>query len=440
MQPTLMARLVVMVVLLLGLSIPLVMIDSVVSERASRKKEVAQTIGQEWGGAQAIGGPVLTIPYKHAWRDHNGALHEKTEQVFILPDTLEIDGSVDPEFRRRGIFDVVVYTARLKVRGRFPRPDFTSVRPAPATIDWGSATVDIGVSDPRSISRRIDVTVNGQQSAARPGVANNGLFATGVRAPAPGLTAESTALNFSLDLELKGTEHIRFLASGDETTVRLASSWPHPSFFGAPQETSIDATGFTALWRVPYFGRGFPARWTGEEIRAEERQNQALASAFGVTLIRPIDIYVQTDRAVKYAALFIVLTFVIAFLWEVSGRVLVHPVQYAFIGFAMCIFYLLLLSLSEHIGFDRAYGTASGATIALITWYWSGIVRRILQGTLMGVALATLYGFLFLLLRLEDYALLAGSVGLFVVLALVMFLTRRVNWHNLKLAAPQGCE
>jgi inner membrane protein len=181
-------------------------------------------------------------------------------------------------------------------------------------------------------------------------------------------------------------------------------------------------------------------RWTGEQIPAEERQNQALASAFGVTLIRPIDIYVQTDRAVKYAALFIVLTFVIAFLWEVSGRVLVHPVQYAFIGFAMCIFYLLLLSLSEHIGFDRAYGTASGATIALITWYWSGIVRRILQGTLMGVALATLYGFLFLLLRLEDYALLAGSVGLFVVLALVMFLTRRVNWHNLKLAAPQECE
>jgi inner membrane protein len=395
-------------------------------------------VGREWGGSQTFGGPVLTIPFQHAWRDQNGIVHERVERLFMLPESLQIEGSVDPEFRRRGIFEVVVYTARLKMSGRFPRPDFASIRPSPATIDWSNATVDIGISDPRGIARRIEVDLNGRKVVARPGVTANGLFSAGVRAAAEGLSAESQPLSFALDLELKGTEKMLFVPSGDETTLRLGSRWPHPSFFGAPQESAIDANGFTATWRVPYFGRGFASRWTGEDMKPEQRHNQAAASLFGVTLIRPVNIYVQTERAVKYAALFVVLTFVIAFLWEVSGRALVHPVQYAFVGFAMCIFYLLLLSLSEHIGFDRAYAAAASATIGLVTWYWSWIVRGFAQGTLMGAALVTLYGFLFLLLRLEDYALLAGSVGLFVMLALLMFFTRRVNWYALTLAEPRG--
>ncbi len=186
MHPTLLARLGVMVILLLGLTVPIVMIDSVVSERASRKNEVAQTIGREWGSTQTIGGPILMIPYRHSWRDGNGLVRERVERLFMLPDALEIEGVVDPGFRRRGIFEVVVYTARLKVRGRFPKPDFASIRPSPAIIDWNDATIEIGVADPRGISRRIEVNVSGRQVQARPGVTGNGLFSAGVRAAAEG--------------------------------------------------------------------------------------------------------------------------------------------------------------------------------------------------------------------------------------------------------------
>jgi inner membrane protein len=185
---------------------------------------------------------------------------------------------------------------------------------------------------------------------------------------------------------------------------------------------------------VPYFGRGFAAEWKGDDSQvADALARQAAAAAFGVALVQPVDIYVQTDRAVKYAALFIVMTFVIAFAWEIAGGVLVHPIQYLFVGFTMCVFYLLLLSLSEHRGFDFAYVVATSATVLLLSWYWSWVLGGRRQGTLMGAAMSTLYGYLYLLLRLEDYALLAGSAGLFVMLALVMFLTRRVNWYELKL-------
>jgi len=223
-------------------------------------------------------------------------------------------------------------------------------------------------------------------------------------------------------------------------SVKLASGWPHPSFAGAslPETRQTSASGFSATWHAPYFGRGYPPKWTSAEFNREQLKALADASAFGVTLMQPVDIYQQAERAVKYAALFIVMTFVIAFLWEIARGALLHPIQYLFLGFAMCVFYLLLLSLSEHIGFDMAYMSAAAATVGLLAWYWSRVVGGAWQGALMGLALSGLYGFLYLLLRLEDYALLAGSIGLFVMLAGVMYLTRRVNWYDLRLGTTDA--
>jgi inner membrane protein len=436
MQTSPMARLVVMIVLMIGLMIPLLMIYSVVWDRTSRRHEAAEAVSAEWGGAQTLAGPVLTIPFRYAWRDSQGVSHEKSDRLFLLPESLAIEGTVEPEIRKRGLFEVAVYTAKLKVKGRFPRPDFSVVQPS-WSVDWENATVDVGVSDPRGIARRIVLNLNGLPLQARPGVTPNGLFSTGVRASIQDFSAASESLTFDFDLEVKGTQSLLFLPSGDETTLSLASSWPHPSFIGGPQERTTTDSGFTASWRVPYFARGFSSRWTGEDMRPDERTLQATRTAFGIKLIRPVDIYVQTERAVKYAALFIVLTFVIAFLWEVTGRALVHPIQYAFVGFALCIFYLLLLSLAEHVGFDRAYAAAAFCTIALLSWYWTWVLNGVGKGIVMGAVLVALYGFLYLLLRLEDYALLAGSIGLFVMLALVMFLTRRVDWFHLRLAEPE---
>jgi inner membrane protein len=428
-------------ILLVALNVPLTMMCGVVGERAARRNEVVQDVSRDWGGEQTIAGPVLSIPYRYSWMDSNGREQIGTELYHFLPESLEIDGAIEPGERRRTLFTVIVYTARLKVRGRFAAPRMTNVQPAPVAVLWDQAKVSVGIEDPRGIARGIALNWNGQTEPFVPGSGRVALFGTGVQANAPGITATRTdPLRFELDLDIKGTRRFRVVPSGNETVVNLTSTWPHPSFLGAtPDPSRVDDTGFAGSWRMPYFGRGFPPEWKGGDTQLDNTiSSQASASAFGVSLIQPVDIYAQTDRAVKYAVLFIVMTFVIAFLWEITGGVLVHPIQYLFVGFTMCVFYLLLLSLAEHRGFDAAYSIAASATIALLAWYWSWVLGGRKQGFLMGAALTGLYGYLYLLLRLEDYALLAGSIGLFLMLALVMFLTRRIDWYELRLGAKLG--
>ncbi len=436
-----MVRLLIMGCLLIALNVPLTMMCGVVGERAGRRNQVAAEVSSTWGGPQTIGGPVLSVPYRYAWTDSTGSIQSAAAVHHFLPETLAIEGVIDPGERKRSLFTIIVYTARLKLRGRFAPPRMADIRPAPEIILWDRASVSLGVSDPRGIASAIDLNWNGQPQRFVPGSTRIGLLPSRVQAPAPGITAErSDPYAFELDVEVKGTSELRVLPAGNETTVRLTSSWPHPSFVGtAPDPPRVDASGFAASWSVPYFGRGFAAEWKGNDQQVDdELSRQAAAASFGVALIQPVDIYVQTERAVKYAALFIVMTFVVAFAWEITGGVLVHPIQYLFVGFTMCVFYLLLLSLAEHRGFDAAYAVATAATVLLLSWYWSWVLGGRRQGALMGAAMVTLYGYLYLLLRLEDYALLAGSVGLFAMLALLMFLTRRVNWYELKLGERIG--
>jgi len=232
---------------------------------------------------------------------------------------------------------------------------------------------------------------------------------------------------------LNGSRDFRIVPAGNDTSVRLSSSWPHPSFIGAsPQPRTVESTGFTAGWDISYFGRGFPRAWS-DPVDRDKMRSLAEGAAFGVSLVQPVDIYQQTERAVKYAALFIVLTFVVFFLFEVVRARLLHPVQYVFVGFALCVFYLLLISLSEHLGFDLAYAAAAAAITLLISSYSSYVLGGLTEAAVVGGCIGAVYGFLYLLLRIEDYALLAGSIGLFLALTLVMLLTRRVNWYELRL-------
>jgi inner membrane protein len=439
MRTSAMARLLIMGLLMGVLMVPLMMLHGVVSERASRRDAAVAEVSGTWGGLQTVGGPVLTVPYRFRRTDDKGKTFWVYERAHFLPEMLQIEGTVDPELRRRSLFEVVVYKSHLRVSGRFASPNLAEVRPAPEQMLWDEATLNLGVSDPRGISRRIALTWNGTPQTFVPGVIDVGLFASGAHAPAPGLSASGGDVAFTLAIDLNGSRQLRFLPGGSETSVTLTSPWPHPSFAGGllPEAHRTDGSGFSATWRAPYFGRGYPPQWTGESQRDRLKQ-LAEPSAFGVSLIRPVDIYQQAERAVKYAVLFIVMTFVIAFLWEVSRGALLHPIQYLFLGFAMCVFYLLLLSLSEHVGFDLAYAAAAIATVGLLAWYWGRVLGGARHGALMACALAGLYGFLYLLLRLEDYALLAGSTGLFAMLALVMYLTRRVNWYDLRLGAADS--
>jgi len=434
MRTSALARLIVMGALLVALLIPLNMVQSVVSERASRRGSVVDEIAATWGGVQTIGGPVLTVPFRYIENEAEGK--SRVAQAFFLPEAFDVKGTMEPQVLVRGLFKVVVYKARLALSGRFVRPDFTGIRPAAQPL-WDDATLSVGVADPRGIAKRAVLKWNGGDVTLVPGVENSGLFSTGLRG-AVGLVpsaADAGSLPFALDLEVNGSRELKLLPAGSETTVQLTSTWPHPSFIGTPlpafRESS--AAGFTGRWTVPYFGRGYPPRWTSIGSDVAQAKARADGSALGVGLLRPVDIYQQAERAVKYAALFIVMTFVVFFLWEIVRSRLLHPIQYLFVGFAMCVFYLLLVSISEHLGFDLAYASAAGATTLLIAGYSFHVLGGLMAGGIMGAGLITLYGFLYLLLRLEDYALLAGSVGLFAMLALLMFITRRVNWYDLRL-------
>jgi inner membrane protein len=429
-------------VLTVGLLVPLMWVYSIVSERASRRNTAIAEVSASWGGQQVIGGPVLAVPYSYTWTDNAGRVQRGAGKAHFLPRELRIEGTVASEIRSRGIFDVVVYRSNLKISGTFLRPDVSWIRPVPEHIDWDQAAVQVGVSDPRGLTRRAALTWRGQTLTLGGGVDDLGLFRSGVRTAVPSLdsTAPNTELPFELTLDVNGTRDLRFLPTAEETTVTITSTWPHPSFIGTalPETRRIAANGFSAQWRVQDFGRPYAARWTRGDITTDQLAAAAAQSAFGLSLVQPVDIYQQAERAVKYAVLFLVLTFMVFFMWEVFSPVLLHPVQYAFVGFAMCVFYLLLVSISEHAGFDLSYAISAGVTTALIAGYGRAVLGGTRQGVSVLVALATLYGFLYLLLRLEDFALLAGSVGVFLVLALVMFVTRRMNWYELKLGERVG--
>jgi inner membrane protein len=443
MRNSALARMAVMAFLILTLLIPLSMVESVVSERTSRRNDAVSAVSATWGGPQTVTGPVLTIPYTVTWNDNAGNVQRATRRVHLLPKDLRFDSVLSTELRRRGIFDVVVYRTELKAQGRFARPDLSWVRPTPASIEWSDATLSVGISDPRALTRRAAIDWNGRTEPFTSGVADVGLFGAGIQAPARGLESVQPGVEipFSFTIALNGTRDIRFLPAAEETTVNLTATWPHPSFIGGPlpQTRTTGPQGFTAQWRAPDFGRPFPARWTCSDVDNQRQHlpGRAEASAFGVSLVQPVDIYQQAERAVKYAVLFLVLTFLVFFLWEVFSAVLLHPVQYAFVGFALCLFYLLLVSISEHAGFDLAYAVSAFATTAVISGYARVVLRGSRQAASVAVSLAGVYGFLYLLLRLEDYALLAGSVGLFVVLSLVMFVTRNMNWYELRLGAQE---
>ena len=434
------ARIVMMLVLLIGLLIPLMMIFGLVSERAGRRNEATREVSDQWGGAQTIVGPVLSVEFRTNTTGGDGKPKVVVDRAAFLPTALQVEAEAVPEVRSRGLFDVIVYRSRLKLSGRFASPNFSRWNVLPEDVVRTTATLSVGLTEPRGIVAPLRLQWDTEEHKFVPGTPDVGIGLPGISAPVslPDATRE---IPFEISLEVNGTRDLRFIPAGNETLVSLNSTWPHPSFVGAPlpQERNVTTAGFSARWNVPYYGRSFPALWSVNTINREQHAQAIGYSSFGVSLITPVDIYQQSERAVKYAALFIVMTFVIAFLWEVIHGVLVHPVQYVFIGFALCVFYLLLLALSEHIGFDRAYVVAATANIGLIAWYWTWVIRSgALHGILMGAVLSTLYGYLYLLLRLEDYSLLAGAVGLFVMLAVVMFLTRKIDWYSLRLGRDEA--
>lgn len=420
------------VVLVIGLT----MIRSLVAERANRAESVRMEIASSWGQRQTVGGPVLIIPYRQRYLNVNGREQVVVHRGYFLPSRLETTGQLYPERRQRGIFETVLYRADLKLAGTFDTPDFSKWSVAAEDILWNEAVVTLGITDLRGIRGRAAMQWNGGEVPFGGGSADPRLWATGLTAPltlpvpAPG--APNAKYPFRIDLRLNGSEQLQFLPLGGETVVDLRSSWADPSFGGAylPESRSVAPTGFTARWTISSLARSYPQRW--RDLNEEHASTVAAIapSAFGVGLISPVGHYQKTERSMKYGALFIVLTFLTFFLYELLSPVTLHPVQYFLVGGALCLFYLLLLSISEHAPFALAYAIGSFATIALITAYSAALLKSAMRVLGLAGFLTLLYGYLYVLLQLEDWALLMGSIGLFLILGLVMYTTRRVDWGS----------
>jgi inner membrane protein len=414
--------------LIVFLMIPTILINNLVKERQARQDEAFKEISDKWAQTQTLAGPIVSIPYDDFYKDSNGAIHKEKKYIHVLPERLKITGDISPEKRYRGIFETVVYTSNLELTGYFP--NLHPVIPAiPAeNIHYDQAFLSMGIPDLRGIKDNVSLDWNGNSFQFNSGVETADVFRSGINSRIKIDRPDSVnhTYHFSIRLNLKGSQYLYFTPVGKETVVAIKSNWSAPSFDGAflPDKREVTANGFTAEWKVLHLNRNYPQSWLGSSFAID-------GSAFGVNLILTVDNYTKTDRSIKYAILFIALTFLIFFFLELLNNKPIHPLQYILIGFALCIFYLLLLSISEQIYFNLAYLIASIMTIGIITWYSGSILKDKKLATLVGGNLVILYGFIFALIQLQDYALLIGSLGLFVILLIVMYFSRKIDWRGL---------
>lgn len=425
-----MLRLLLVGFLVLLLQIPVSMISGLVSEREQRRQEAITEVASKWGNAQAITGPALVVPYAHRWTETVAGgkqiTRTETRNAIFLPDQLRIAGALRSEVRQRGIFSVPVYRLGTVVSGEFAPPRFAELGLDPANADWGRAHLVVGISDARAIQETTALTWNGRAVAFLPGTEGFADAGTGIHAPL-GAIDTTRRTPFSFPLTLNGSMRVDVVPFGQTTVVDLKGDYGHPSFQGnwLPAERSVTDSSFAAHWSVSFLGRSYPQSWTSQSEQAEV----ITGSRFGVELVNPTDHYHMAARSVKYAGLFILLTFATLWLIEVLSAVRVHPIQYLLLGGALCLFYLLELSLSEHLGFPAAYALASVAVIGMVGAYSLVILRRPTRAVVVAVGVTLLYAYLYLLLMNEDYALLIGSVGLFAILGAIMYATRRVDWY-----------
>jgi inner membrane protein len=429
----------VIALLMLLLMIPLLMIGSMVSDRQALRDGVLADIARSSSGEQHLTGPFLVVPYRKTvreWKTHEktGVRYlEETEirsRLYFLPEQFQLNGNVATEERKRGIYQARLYHSDNQISGYFQLPAQYGITDDYADYRFEPAFLTVGISDIRGIENDLKLRLNGVDLPFSAGSGDR-LLRNGVHAPLPSVDGvHEQRLAFAFNLKLQGTEQFWVTPVGRETTVQLSSSWPHPSFVGEflPVKRDVTDSGFIADWQTSFFATNF------EEVLADCANRDECEAfntrEFGVSFVDPVDQYLKTDRAIKYALLFIALTFAGFFLFEVLKRLAVHPVQYGLVGLALALFYLLLLSLSEHLPFAIAYLIAAVACVSLLGVYLAAVLKSALRGMGFGVGLAALYAMLYGLLRAEDYALLMGSLLVFGLLAGVMLLTRKLDWYG----------
>lgn len=424
----------IMVCLLaLILLIPLGMIQSKISERQYLQQQVQHDIARSASGPQTISGPFLVVRYKllerRTVKDSSGSERTITESsiqdAVVMPRTLKISGDADVESRSRGIYQARLFNLHSKISGAFVVPKGYGINKSLGDIAPIAAFFVMKVSDSRGLRNVPILTLNGSKYEFSPG--SEGLPGNGIHVPLPALTSEeSHTLNFDIPLELQGMTTLAVTPSGNTTEMALKSTWPHPSFGGSylPLSRTVNEQGFSAHWLVTNLARNS----AGTEGQQPGMEN------FSVDFIDPVNVYLLSERAVKYGVLFVVLVFTAFFMFEVLRSLRIHPMQYMLVGLALAMFFMLIISLSEHMPFIAAYMVSGAACSALIGTYMAGVLKARKPAIAFAGGIALLYAVLYGVLQSEDNALLMGTLLMFTALAAVMLLTRKMDWYGLNQA------
>ena len=410
----------------LTLLIPKFMILGLIQERQSTADITKQEVMKTWSLAQTVRGPVLLIPYiKRSFDSDGKMMKEDIMSVYVLPKTLNIKGDISPEKRKRSIYETVVYESGINVEGQFENPDFSSLKIDQKDVLWEKAKILVAISDLRGINDKISLTWNDSTYSFLPGMDDHQVGANGISLPLTSLSSGSFPADFNFRLQLKGSESLSFAPLGEITEVKLQSKWNDPGFEGdfLPANHNISNDGFTAEWKILNFNRNFPQIWKNKEYGVTNAD-------FGVRLVEVADHYQKSSRTAKYAVMVILFVFLAFFLNEIITKQRVHPFQYILVGFAVLIFYLLLLSISEQLGFNLAYLISAISVLIMVLLYSRSFLRTWGNAFVQTLILTFSFGFIFVLMQLETLALLVGSIGLFAVLAMTMFFTRKINWYN----------
>lgn len=457
-------KLVVIFFLTLLLLIPMALIDNLVLERKSRENHVSTEIATKWGTQQVISSPILAVPYdainyqivKNAKGGNSRIQTVEEDWVFLLPNRNTITASVIPEELKRGIYNTVVYNANIEIKGDFSGYDIKQLPVSRDLIKWDKAKLIFGFEDLKGLSDYPKLNFAGKQYDL---VVNNKvfkLFPNNMQADLPLTGIDMTRSNFSINMKLRGAKSLNFLPLANQTTITAKGKWANPSFNGGylPSDRKLSTDSFEATWIIPSFGRKAQQQWTGgndliysftdmslidesysTEISIETQQSGHKNLAVDTDMVQinflpEINNYQKINRVAKYGLLIIILTFMSLFFTEIIKKQYVHFIQYILIGVAMVMFYLLLLAISEHFGFNIAYFMAALATTLLISSFIRMITKDNKTSILITGILVLFYSFIFVLMQLRDYSLIVGTLGIFVILAVLMHVSTKINWYQ----------
>ena len=456
-------KLFVIFFLSLILLIPLALISDLIEERKNREQEVSDGITLNWGKDQVISSPVLAIPYRETIplsteKAEKSNLREELKWIFVLPKTSNIATAVTPQHLARGIYNTVVYNSNITLEGSFGKISLEKLEVPHEQIDWKGSKLIFGIQDFKGLGKRPSLNWDGNELTFDPDFNNLKLFTQNLVCPVS-LDPQKTDNRFKIKLNLKGSKSLNFLPLSDQTNIQAKGNWANPSFTGAflPSKRNTETSNFSASWEIPSFSRKLPQQWTGDarpiyqfdnnhengnesnEHKAAQTVTTTPAAAnnlldntdmITINFLPDINNYQKTTRVAKYGILVIILTFTSLLFTEVIKKKRIHIIQYILIGAAMVLFYTLLLALSEHIGFNLAYLTASVATVMLIGSFIKSITKDQKSALLLSSILALFYLFIYILMQLRDYSLIAGTIGIFIILAILMRVSTKINWYQ----------